>query len=443
MARQKMAPGSIGKVSYTLNGPVPHRVKARARLCLPDLDSRNPLSGAYEPGAIVFVEAQGADESAALAALHLAQTARLTSQREEHDRPSTETGTRARTAKRAQTVAEAATAAIAKMVKAKRLASSSAYVYRLHIVRHLAVSDLGKMAVSEVRPRHLEDYLSALAQGSGQATAKEGAAPTGMATAKAGRAVLNRTFGDARRAELIDTNPMLDVGTIAKPKPKRKSKTEPQGLSHDRALDKGERVALAWAVARDETAKSLDIRDFVLAGLALGGRIGELSAIRWCDVEFVADGTGTAKVRLAATVDRVTGLGLVRREPKTVSSERTVPVARRIAALLRRRALTAGVDLARLPECELPVFPAPGRWPDQPIVYRDRANTTKVLRGAFDRAGFEWLSMHGIRRTAVTQLADVLPIRQAADFAGHASVRTTLDHYVGRGQVSDRVASLL
>jgi hypothetical protein len=36
----------------------------------------------------------------------------------------------------------------------------------------------------------------------------------------------------------------------------------------------------------------------------------------------------------------------------------------------------------------------------------------------------------------VTALADHLPIRAVADYAGHKSIRTTLDNYIGRSAIS-------
>src|SRR5690606_19220134 len=123
----------------------------------------------------------------------------------------------------------------------------------------------------------------------------------------------------------------------------RKRKAAPGGIDHQRSLTAAERVSLAWAVARDERARGLDLRDLVLAGLAIGGRIGEMLAVRWCDVQFTDD--GKARVTLSGTVDWVRGVGLQRRPPKTESSVRTLPVPRRIAALLRRRARAAGVSL--------------------------------------------------------------------------------------------------
>jgi integrase len=75
--------------------------------------------------------------------------------------------------------------------------------------------------------------------------------------------------------------------------------------------------------------------------------------------------------------------------------------------------------------------------------WRDRSNTAATLRSEFDAAGFPWLSYHGLRRAAVTALADHLPIRAVADYAGHKSIRTTLDNYIGRSAISAEVAKYL
>jgi integrase len=125
----------------------------------------------------------------------------------------------------------------------------------------------------------------------------------------------------------------------------------------------------------------------------------------------------------------------VRHAPKTATSVRTIPLPRRTVALLLRRARAAGVDLDAMHLDTRPVFPAPGRW-GQSTAWRDRSNSAALLRQEFDAAGFPWLSFHGLRRAAVTALLDHLPVRLVADYAGHSSVRTTLDAYIGRSAVS-------
>ncbi len=265
--------------------------------------------------------------------------------------------------------------------------------------------------------------------------------------AKTTRAVLNRTFRHAVEQGWIDSNPVRDGGSIRTPK-RRTVGTAGQPaprLEHHRALTAEERVALAWAVARSERAKSLDLRDLVLIGLAVGGRIGEVCALRWCDVsiEHMTNEEGkivNASVALNASVSREKGHGIVRHAPKTDSSKRVVPVPRRIAAMLLRRARDA--EVSDIATSELPVFPNPGRWKSG-RGWRDPSNTPRALRVEFDAAGFQWVSFHSLRRSAVTTLADHLPIRAVADFAGHASIRTTLDSYIGRSKITSEIVKHL
>ncbi len=321
------------------------------------------------------------------------------------------------------TVSKLVTEALDALALSGELAPSSLTVYRLHARKHLAGSELGGKVMADVRAADAALYLTALT------------ATSGMGTARQGRAVLNRGMTFAVRLGLLDSNPLASIGELRTPREHKARKG--QHLDHGRSLSKAERVALAWAVARDQRAIDLDLRDLVLAGLAIGARVGELCAVRWADITFTAN--GGARVALGGTVTRVTGGGLVRSEPKTRASTRTVPVARRVAALLRRRAAAAGVDVLNLSADVRPVFPTPGRWAlvGESESYRDIANTSKRLREAFDRAGFDWVSFHALRRAAVTALADVLPIRVASQFAGHSSVRTTQDYYVGRDAEMD------
>ncbi|MTD17204.1 tyrosine-type recombinase/integrase [Nakamurella sp. YIM 132087] len=270
----------------------------------------------------------------------------------------------------------------------------------------------------------------------------------GTAVAKTSRSVLSLAFKHGISQGWIGVNPVRDAGEIRRPK--RRTTERREGIDHERALTKEEKVRLAWSVARSERAVRLDVRDLILAGLAIGGRIGEVCAIRWCDVSFFQRSTGAgtvgmASVTISGTIVRRPGVGLARETTKTASSVRTLPLPPRIAALLRRRARAAGVQLDKMRLDHRPVFPAPGRWelPEERYQLRDSSNTASALRVEFDRAGLDWITFHGLRRSALTALADVLPIRQVADFAGHSSIKTTIDSYLARGRVSEQVADLL
>jgi len=319
------------------------------------------------------------------------------------------------------------------------LAPASVALYSVAL-GHVRKTSLASMAVADVRPADVAACLAEVQSLAGT-SGRSYRAGTGMA--KTTRAVLNRTFRHAVEQGWIDSNPVRDGGSIRTPKRRTHgTRGRPASrLEHHRALTAQERADLAWAVARSKRAKSLDLRDLVLIGFAVGGRIGEVCALRWCDVSIQCDGDiVVASVSLNASVSREKGNGIVRHMPKTDSSKRVVPVPRRIAALLIRRARAANVtDIAT---SELPVFPNPGRW-KAGHGWRDRSNTAKALRLEFDAAEFPWVSFHSLRRSAVTTLADHLPIRAVADFAGHASIRTTLDSYIGRSKVSSEIVKHL
>lgn len=438
MPRPTATPGELGSLStteYPGNDPA-ERWRARGRMRLLDYTRRDPATGAYATGRRVDITGFGSTERAAELACRKAAQARMVAE-----------SVKASTAERAVTEARKVGAVTVTLLDAAErsgeLAAASLASYRVALT-HIRSTDLADMDITAVRPT---DVATALAFITATAAENGRAAKGGTGAAKTARALLNRTFGHAVAVGWIDASPVRDAGAIRTPKRRRAavdgSEAVVHHLDHDRAMTRAERVTLAWSVARSERAKRLDVRDLILAGMAIGGRIGEVCAIRWADVTIVrgVDESGvptlSGSVTLAATVDREAGRGIVRHEPKTEHSVRTVPLPRRVVALFARRA--AAADVTDMATDARPVFPNPGRW-GTGEGWRDRSNTAAALRVEFDAAGFGWLSYHGLRRAAVTALADHLPIRAVADYAGHKSIRTTLDNYIGRSAVSADVA---
>jgi len=441
MARPTSQPGVLGSLTateYPDNGTA-ERWRVRGRMRLFDYSRRDHATGAYATGRRVDITGFGPTREKAVKAAEKAAKDRMICEAE-----------KASTAQKAVTEARKVDAVAEILLSAAghsgELAASSLASYRVAL-GHLRITDLAEMELTAVRPT---DVATALAFITAAAAENARAARGGTGAAKTARALLNRVFGHGVAQGWIDVSPVRDAGVIRTPRKRMGSADGSEAvfnhLDHDRALTKSERLTLAWSVARSERAKRLDIRDLVLAGMAIGGRIGEVCAIRWADVTVVrgvgGDGvpTLTGSVTLAATVDREAGRGIVRHEPKTEASIRTVPVPRRVVALLARRARAAGVvDMAT---DDRPVFANPGRW-GTGDGWRDRSNTAATLRSEFDAAGLPWLSYHGLRRAAVTALADHLPIRAVADYAGHKSIRTTLDNYIGRSAIIAEVAKYL
>ncbi|MEV6878386.1 tyrosine-type recombinase/integrase [Amycolatopsis sp. NPDC051128] len=161
-------------------------------------------------------------------------------------------------------------------------------------------------------------------------------------------------------------------------------------------------------------------------------------ALYWEDVRLpdeVENGVGIGVARFEWTVVRLRGVGLVRTDPKTPASERTIPLTSWVVDMLRRRRRVA------LAEGRLPASPV---FPDSLGGLRDPSNTRRSLRECRGSEGFSWVKSHVYRKTAGTVLDEAgYSARQIADFLGHARPSVTLDRYVGRGAVAPTIADAM
>lgn len=128
-------------------------------------------------------------------------------------------------------------------------------------------------------------------------------------------------------------------------------------------------------------------------------------------------------------------MGLVRTDPKTPASERTIPLTSWAVALLQRRrriAVAEGRPLAS------PVFP------DSLGGLRDPSDTRRSLRECRGSEGFSWVKSHVYRKTAGTVPDEAgYYARGIADFLGHARPSVSLDHCIGRGSISSSIADTM
>lgn len=473
MARSPLQAGQRGTVSFVTlsNG----RVRARARLCLRDLEAGPRRVGGvdlWRPGAIVHVEATGDTEDEALTDLDRVELARLDRQMAEHERPTglTEAGG---SDELPEEMLRASFAAFASWVVDRRagedLAETSAAIYRTAIGRYLANSKLGKLQVSKITVGMVHGYLLDVQLA------------VGLPTARQHRTIVSLIAKHAVSRGLLAKNAVADVPRLAALKEPRGDKARADraaaiklarkrlGQSAEstrqpqRRLDTGylladgdrdERAALALAVARDQRAlppefrlihpaetsgdrKSagpggLDLRDLVLLCIGSGVRIGEALGLTWADVpcaQMNADvwrAQTVAELRVSGAVRTIKGQGSQRGDTKNRRGLRTVYVSRRIGALLRRRYRRAETFGHGAPDA--PVFGSPGRWPGSAPTWRDRSNLSKRLRELFDRIGYPEVSIHTFRRTNSTLIADAAGLDVAADVLGH-DVVTARKHY--------------
>lgn len=237
----------------------------------------------------------------------------------------------------------------------------------------------------------------------------------GNSTAKVTRTVLSGLFGIAVRHDAIPTNPVRDVSTI------RKATKVHNALTLEQVWD------LRAKVAANPRAHELDVVDLIDFDLATGVRVGEV-----CAVTRSALNLNERWVGIEGTVIRITGQGLIIKKPKSLAGLRSLYLPRWETANLQRR-------LETLPPNPWGViFPSPAGH------LRDPRNTARAIREVLDAAGYEWVTMHTLRRTVATLMDEAgLSARKAADQLGHVKISMTQDNYFGRKQRDTGAADAL
>ncbi len=150
----------------------------------------------------------------------------------------------------------------------------------------------------------------------------------------------------------------------------------------------------------------------------------------WTEVDVHAK-----QVSISWTVVRVRGQGLTRGPTKTTAGERTLRLPGWAVDMLIRRGDAAG--------WRGPMFPSHatrgrgGSW-------RDPSNTSRTLREARGRAGFDWVTSHVFRKTVATMMDEAgMTAREIADQLGHTRPSMTQDVYMGRKAVGAAGAAAL
>jgi integrase len=147
-------------------------------------------------------------------------------------------------------------------------------------------------------------------------------------------------------------------------------------------------------------------RTLFLTGAMTGLRRGELLALRWRDVDWLA-----GRVRVRRSIVRGQ-LGT----PKSKRSSRSVPLADRVAAELERH-----FQCSRFRDDDDLVFCNPEHG--TPL---DASKVRKRFKEALKRAGVRDVRFHDLRHTFGTRMAAAgVPIRTLQEWMGHRSSQTT------------------
>ncbi|WP_181778966.1 tyrosine-type recombinase/integrase [Pseudonocardia pini] len=242
-------------------------------------------------------------------------------------------------------------------------------------------------------------------------------------TAKTAKTVLSGILGYAARMGAMPANPVRDTSPVP-----RTTKRKP------RALTRVERTTWLAKLEESDKARRWDLPDLTRMMLATGGRVGEVLALSWDDVEF-----DTSRVWLRARLIRVAGLGLIREDGTKGTRAAATVKARRL------KLPTWAMDVLRVRQLDPDHARSIAVFPDSKGGWRDPSNTLRVLRQ--ERAGIEgldWVHTHAFRKTALTHLdTKQLTARQVADVAGHADPSMTQRVYLVRDDVHDEAADAL
>lgn len=155
--------------------------------------------------------------------------------------------------------------------------------------------------------------------------------------------------------------------------------------------------------------------------LGTSARIGEVLAIRRCDVDVT---TTPPTLRICGTVIYERKVGTYRQtHPKTDRSNRVVALPSFTAEAIRRR-LTVMKD--RSPEA---------------LIFQSRegtplttANVRRQLRKVLGDAGIENVSPHMFRRTVATVINEQASLNLASELLGHTDPKVTVEHYIRRNE---------
>ena len=257
--------------------------------------------------------------------------------------------------------------------------------YRGYLRRHL-VPHFGERTLDRIEPAHVEAYLHAKL------------ATLSPKTVTNHLTFLHGLFGFAVRRRWAESNP---VALVDRPPAAR------QHASRIRFLQPVEVEARAARGAR-RTSSARPMRALYLCAVTTGLRQGELLALKWLDVDWLA-----RRIRVADNFPR----GHTD-EPDTPKSHslRSVPMADRLAGELERH-----FQRSRYRSDDDLVFCHP---------HTGRPYDASTLRSRFyeclERAGVRRVTFHELRHTFGTQMAAAgAPLRAIQEWMGHADAKTT------------------
>ena len=280
-----------------------------------------------------------------------------------------------------------------------KLAPSTRALYERNM-RHLVMPAFEHYLLREITVRKVDQFIKTLA------TTKS------YSMAKQARTVLSLALGLAVRFDAIAKNPVRDTSRLHKPPTQAMALTAPQ-------VEKIRTAARSWRRGPGFSGPPPDgqLEQIIEVMLGTSARIGEVLAIRKCDVDVTSN---PATVRICGTIVSPAGKPTHRQHhPKTAKSTRTVSVPSFAAEVLRARLVKVALE-----DHEHLIFFTRNGTP------LTTNNVRRRLRAVLDEADIDGVTPHSFRRTVATVLDRAGGADLAAEMLGHTSAQITKEHYI-------------
>jgi len=291
-----------------------------------------------------------------------------------------------------------------------KLAPSTRALYERNM-RQLVMPAFENYTLREIDVRKVDQFI------------KKVTSTKSYSTGKQARTVLSLALGLAVRYGALRENPVKAIARMHKPPSQTMALTLEQ-------VDGVRRAARAWRRGPGIPGPPPDgqLEQIVEVMLGTSARIGEVLAIRKCDVDVTVS---PATIRICGTIVSPTG-GPTHRQahPKTKASTRVVSVPRFVAEVIRQRLVVVGEES---PE-HLLFFSRNGT----PLTTN---NVRRRLRAVLSEAGIEGVTPHAFRRTVATVLDRASGPDLAAELLGHTSSKITKEHYIQPDEAVDPVTA--
>jgi integrase len=279
------------------------------------------------------------------------------------------------------------------------LAPKTLEMYRQIITGHVLPA-LGQVPLTGLRPQQLQGWYTELLEGG----RTDGAGGLSRRTVLRYHQVLHAALRQAVRWQLLVRNP---ADAVEPPRPPRRELQVPDAAE-----------VRALLAAADGTPYGPLVRLAILTGM----RRGELLGLRWGDVDLDA-----AVLHVQQSAQRITGQGMIFRQPKTRLSRRAIALSPVAVALLRQH---------RRRQAETRLL-AGSAYEDHGLVFTSGLGSPvepgNLLRGwtkIIAVAGTPHVRFHDLRHAHATLLLrqGVHP-KIVSERLGHASIAITLDTY--------------